>query len=569
MKLVFPPPSQLARLGLLAGAVLVGVFAIFVDFPSHDFTYAQENWVRVLLIYIAFIPYVVISANASSRSQNEGGDISRWKLLTKLDRVAIAIFVVLTLTVAIHPLQKAYNDRALYKAAEEKRKSDLERNALLSRFNNYASASCDSVIGRNGRYSGYLHRDDVIGYYNTWSGSSNSSAIIIENINLEQFICANKFYAHDGETAWFQGVPFNADVRTLTKANGSGVPEDDWALYAKDDNHVYKRGVVIPNIDPATFVYINSDYYKDKHTVYYKGKPVTNADPATFTSVEGTWRDYFKDADRVYFAGKEIPNLPSDKMTRDGIQDAIVYDNYSTSSPMFLYGNQLLWRYGVVTIEDPATFEYVASDIYKDQYRFYAGPIGSYRFRRQSDACNSAYARWECSSSLPAISELSQDARFIFYTGQTYPERKTIAYIVDREKVYGLVSPQGPGDAFFTLIEKADAETFRLHAISRYTQDKNSLYWEATRLEKSDPLAYTYLVRPGLLANGQNVYWYGHLLEGINAYTMQVEDGGRGVIVIRDEGSAWVWGRKCYGYGWFHKIELADIPEYLANYDSC
>ena len=58
--------------------------------------------------------------------------------------------------------------------------------------------------------------------------------------------------------------------------------------YAKDKNHAFYEGRIIPNADPSTFEPIAkgygdlNNYAKDKKNVYWRGKPLTGADAASF-----------------------------------------------------------------------------------------------------------------------------------------------------------------------------------------------------------------------------------------------------------------------------------------------
>lgn len=116
-------------------------------------------------------------------------------------------------------------------------------------------------------------------------------------------------------THFSPGVIAGADPSSFTTL----INERSGGGYTKDKNSVYKWGIPVTGIDPATFTLIDRGVYnKDKNGVYfdvdskdekdgktiqYIARKVPGADPATFIMIEGDKDNYAKDKTRFYWRG--------------------------------------------------------------------------------------------------------------------------------------------------------------------------------------------------------------------------------------------------------------------------
>lgn len=127
------------------------------------------------------------------------------------------------------------------------------------------------------------------------------------------------YYRSDDVSAPRRAVE-GADVGTFVQIAGLiGEGIDSQFVYAKDDRHVYYKGMPLKSADPKTFRVIENGpfrhfYGKDTMHVFYGARQILGADPATF---EVLWRQsyvgcydslYEKDARHVYLEEKIVPN---------------------------------------------------------------------------------------------------------------------------------------------------------------------------------------------------------------------------------------------------------------------
>ncbi|HET6422827.1 MAG TPA: DKNYY domain-containing protein [Planctomycetaceae bacterium] len=87
--------------------------------------------------------------------------------------------------------------------------------------------------------------------------------------------------------------------------------------YGKDQSHVFYRGSIIQDADPATFDILPSQagpsgqcYSRDQSRVYLEGHRITHADPASFEVIDPP---YARDKNRVYCG--TVPMQESDPKT--------------------------------------------------------------------------------------------------------------------------------------------------------------------------------------------------------------------------------------------------------------
>jgi DKNYY family len=105
---------------------------------------------------------------------------------------------------------------------------------------------------------------------------------------------------------------------------------------AKDNNHIYYNGELVPSADVSSFellepAYTDSKNYKfytfakDKDRVFYYFEPIASAQPESF---ERLWGAYSKDKDKLFYENKELFNLSEqvERITNDKNNNYISVD---------------------------------------------------------------------------------------------------------------------------------------------------------------------------------------------------------------------------------------------------
>lgn len=163
---------------------------------------------------------------------------------------------------------------------------------------------------------GYGYAKDKNRYY--FAGHHGLSPV--PTTSTSTFVIIDNCFAKDAAGV-YSGITRmeEADLETFAPFKGYD------CLYAKDARHVFINGSVVPELDPKTFMPIDTLYAKDSKKVYMNQKQiisdsednfVTGADPATFIVLQepsasggtylGTESLYAKDARHVYFGGDVI-----------------------------------------------------------------------------------------------------------------------------------------------------------------------------------------------------------------------------------------------------------------------
>ena len=178
-------------------------------------------------------------------------------------------------------------------------------------------------------------------------------------------------------------------------------------IYSKDKQNVYYKDDIIKDADASSFEVINDIYSKDKLNVYYKRDIITDADASSFEVINDI---YSKDKNHKYYQNGILLGLDPSSSPIDGLllttNGAHLYwhTRYGTShllegiSPssykvltedrenqkfdkFFVKNDSLIYQienneYQIEDNEvsrvegfDPATFEFVGSDVLKDKNR--------------------------------------------------------------------------------------------------------------------------------------------------------------------------------------------------------
>ena len=68
--------------------------------------------------------------------------------------------------------------------------------------------------------------------------------------------------------------------------------------YASDKNHIFYKGGVVTDVDPATFEILSAEYMKDSKNVFFQNSIFENVDPGSFVVIGDK---YSKDRKDAYF----------------------------------------------------------------------------------------------------------------------------------------------------------------------------------------------------------------------------------------------------------------------------
>lgn len=155
--------------------------------------------------------------------------------------------------------------------------------------------------------------------------------------------------------------------------------------YAKDKNHVYLSGVILPSIDPAQAHYLGYGRLKDNKYVYVANQIIPDADPNTYQVLAVKESSaYGKDKNVVYFNMQKKPLI--DKDTIEPLNNKYAKDKNSVyfwgekidgsagSSFVILSGdtgkdkNHVYYNNRIIADADPATFEVLNVDAKSNVY---------------------------------------------------------------------------------------------------------------------------------------------------------------------------------------------------------
>lgn len=98
------------------------------------------------------------------------------------------------------------------------------------------------------------------------------------------------------------GMP--ADVQSIPGADAATFRPLADPLYARDHNHIYYEGQVIPGADPTSFEQVGSSYWKDKNRVYFQGAPIPGSRPGSIKQLR--YYEWAIDERNAYFHGNPI-----------------------------------------------------------------------------------------------------------------------------------------------------------------------------------------------------------------------------------------------------------------------
>ena len=233
--------------------------------------------------------------------------------------------------------------------------------------------------------------------------------------------------------------------------------------------------------DDKQLEYLDYHYTKDKNGAYYYSKLVEDADPETFEVISAY---YAKDADRVYCASgisASVKNIDSaDSKTFETIDTEHSrypgYSHYARDNEEVYYCDGMGSEAKVLDKADPFSFEKAFSDYYKSN--------------------NLVYFEGEL---IPGLSgdDMEFFGSYVFSKGEIYASGKNIkadidtfqvlfqGYAKDKNKVYSVHCGS-------ECLKDKDPTTFEVY--DNYTKDKNGVYFNIigydSILEGADPTTF-------------------------------------------------------------------------------
>ena len=137
------------------------------------------------------------------------------------------------------------------------------------------------------------------GFYQQCSTQSNHFYLISDDLTLRDL--GNGYAINQDYVYYLGGVLEHASPDTFEIIETSFDK-----TYAKDHQHVYFNGALIPTALAASFQLLSKDYSYDAERVYYRGQEIVGADPNSFTIIELPHVAYSKDQYSVFWETKVI-----------------------------------------------------------------------------------------------------------------------------------------------------------------------------------------------------------------------------------------------------------------------
>ena len=168
-------------------------------------------------------------------------------------------------------------------------------------------------------------------------------ARLVEGCDPQTVKAIKKGLIRDKKDYYFEGAPLHVkDMETFEI-----VEFNEYCLWAKDSKCGYYDSTHIEGIDYETFKSAGTFVAKDKNHVYRFGKVLPLADPETFEEIEG---GYMKDKDRVWYMDSIMPDAEGKSVESSW--------SYAWDSKHVWYNGRLLKG------ADPKTFEVLKSGYY-------------------------------------------------------------------------------------------------------------------------------------------------------------------------------------------------------------
>jgi hypothetical protein len=178
--------------------------------------------------------------------------------------------------------------------------------------------------------------------------------------------CAVHYQAEQGQVAFiYYNVGVGRAVKNVAGADTSSFQQLKNGEYARDKNHVYWRGEIISNAEPASFELLAGRYAKDSEHVYLDLNVVEGADPKTFQKLPGK-EIWGRDGNDFYY-GQEALHVS------DPGSFMILNDGWAKDQHCYYY-----YAYGYLNVSRKVECDYASMKILnhrwaKDSRRAYYG----------------------------------------------------------------------------------------------------------------------------------------------------------------------------------------------------
>ena len=501
---------------LAVGWALVVVFVGSAgqgDFLTHSFA-------LITLLVLGFLPYAIVAgilryihARLPIEAKDERGEkISN--ILAALGGIAVVLAVALS--VALPVAQK-----------------DIVRINTGDCQSDYHLAASE----KPGPWHGYYYENGALSFF-----INGQVKATVDNPDIATFTCYGSDYtqparfASDKNKVYFEGETIrSADPATLALLTGN---------YTKDGDNVFYATTTLEGADPRTFnVHPSTRYGMDAKAAFFFGKKILGADLGSFVLINNDsrpyeYRDFAKDKTRVYYQGEVVEGLNPDVFSQGGIISGRVVANQGGDDQVVLQGNYLIWRNGLLRIEEPSTLEYIGLGIFRDSKKLYSTGFISKHYETGF-----------------GVTDLNPAESISFL----YSPDGAAEYLINGNKVYALVSEMSP--FWLEPVEGADAVSFKL-LTNGYAKDKNSIFFDDKKLEGASVIDFTTKEvlddRLTLGFSGDKVYWRDLLLEGVDPSSLRAESGG---TIIRDDDTVWFSSGNC-DFGNYRKGSIDEIPDY-------
>ena len=195
-----------------------------------------------------------------------------------------------------------------------------------------------------------------------FSRAARQKLTLCSNVEAVSFKVLSEQYTKDENMVYYKWIsPGRFWVVELPKAHPATFESVSFNL-ARDTNHAWYYGKILPGVDAASLQVVNSGFvWKDDHHVWYQHKKIAGADPVTFKHLE---QAFYRDAENVYW---------SDTILKGA--DPHTFRTFGENSP---YGADKTMVWGgtkILPFLDAPTFDVVHQSVYKDKKGVYARGI--------------------------------------------------------------------------------------------------------------------------------------------------------------------------------------------------
>ena len=288
----------------------------------------------------------------------------------------------------------------------------------------------------------------------------------------------NFYKESTGMTPWQSWEIKEADAASFEVLEGG---------YAKDKNHAYVDGLILPQSEAGTFKIIRKPYAADGNHIFYDRWLLSNS-PDKFRILE---KGYSADGEKVFFGREEF--LP-------GTVDAATFEQVG-SSDFFRDKNRVYMDDKIVEGADSATFEYLPSKTYGNAKNFdYARDARSVFYQGVKVA--------GCDPKTHKIIDFQthRDARHLYLLTEKISDdpdhfqELDADYSKDSANVYWKSKKIGADPATFRVLLVEDSNGFA------FAKDAKNVYYCALKVDRAD--AATFVALMGSYGKDKNNIWY-------------------------------------------------------------